>query len=241
MTPASRKLIEISAHLAEAAILLDFDGSLAPIVEDPAAARPLPEAVPVLTDLCERAGAVAVISGRPEAFIHEVLDVPKLEVVGLYGLSALPPLDDDVRSGLAAIARVEPGVELEDKRVSIALHARRAPDPEAALERMRPAVRALASGHGLTSFDGKLVLEVSPPGARKGGAVQQLLDRLSPPAALYAGDDLEDLEAFDALRGRGIATCRVAVVASGTPARLVEVADVQVHGPVGLLGLLREL
>jgi trehalose 6-phosphate phosphatase len=241
MTLAPNKLIEISAHLAEAAILLDFDGSLAPIVEDPAAARPLPEAASVLTDLCARAGAVAVISGRPEAFIREVLDVPRLEVVGLYGLSALPPLADDVRAGLAAIAGAEPGVELEDKRVSIALHARRAPEPEAALGRMRPAVRDLAAERGLTSFEGKLVLEVSPPGARKGGAVQQLLDRLAPPAALYAGDDLEDLEAFDALQERGIATCRVAVVASGTPAHLVEVADVQVQGPLGLLGLLRAL
>jgi trehalose 6-phosphate phosphatase len=241
MTLAPNKLIEISAHLAEAAILLDFDGSLAPIVEDPAAARPLPEAASVLTDLCARAGAVAVISGRPEAFIREVLDVPRLEVVGLYGLSALPPLADDVRAGLAAIAGAEPGVELEDKRVSIALHARRAPEPEAALGRMRPAVRDLAAERGLTSFEGKRVLEVSPPGARKGGAVQQLLDRLAPPAALYAGDDLEDLEAFDALQERGIATCRVAVVASGTPAHLVEVADVQVQGPLGLLGLLRAL
>jgi trehalose 6-phosphate phosphatase len=195
----------------------------------------------VLTDLCERAGAVVVISGRPEAFIRDVLDVPGLEVVGLYGLSAHPPLDDDVRSGLATIARAEPGVELEDKRVSIALHARRAPDPEAALGRMRPAVGDLAAEHGLTSFEGKLVLEVSPPGARKGGAVQRSLDRLAPPAALYAGDDVEDLEAFDALQGRGIATCRVAVISSGTPARLVEVADVQVQGPLGLLALLRAL
>jgi trehalose 6-phosphate phosphatase len=241
MTSAPEKLTEISAHLAEAAILLDFDGSLAPIVDDPATARPLPDAATVLTDLCARAGGVAVISGRPEAFIRDVLDVPKLEVVGLYGLSALPPLDEDVGSALAAIAGAEPGVELEDKRVSIALHARRAPDPEAALDRMRHQVDDLAAAHGLASFEGKLVLEVSPPGARKSGAVQQLLDRLAPPAALYAGDDLEDLEAFDALEGRGIATCRVAVVASGTPARLVEVADVQVQGPPGLLDLLRAL
>jgi len=85
-------LAEVSAHLAEAAILLDFDGSLAPIVDDPATARPLPDAAPVLTELCDRAGAVAVITGRPEPFIRDVLDVPRLEVVGLYGLSAMPPL-----------------------------------------------------------------------------------------------------------------------------------------------------
>jgi trehalose 6-phosphate phosphatase len=234
-------LAAVAAHLADAAILLDFDGTLAPIVEDPAMARPLPEAVPVLRDLCRRAGAVAVITGRPEPFVRAVLDVPQLEVVGLYGLSAMPSLGDDVREALAEVVVAEPGVELEDKGVSIALHTRRTPDPDAALARIREPVAAVAALHGLTAFEGKLVIEVAPPGARKGGAVQQLLERLRPPAALYAGDDLQDLEAFDALEGSGIESCRVVVVASGTPERLIEVADVEVDGPLGLLELLRSL
>ena len=235
------RLEAVSAHLAEAAILLDFDGTLAPIVDDPATARPLPDAAEVLTDLCQRAGAVAVISGRPEAFIREVLDVPQLEVVGLYGLSARPPLGDDVRAALQGIVDTEPGAELEDKGVSIAVHTRRTPDPDAALARIRGPVRALASAHGLTAFEGKLVIEVSHLGARKGGAVQQLLDRLHPRVALYAGDDLQDLEAFDALETSGVDACRVAVVGSGTPDRLIEVADVEVDGPLGLLQLLRTM
>ena len=234
-------LAAVSAHLAQAAILLDFDGTLAPIVDDPAAARPLPEAAPVLTDLCRRAGAVAVITGRPEAFVRDVLDVPRLEVVGLYGLSAMPPLGDDVRQRIAAIADGEPGAEVEDKQVSIVVHTRRTPDPDAALARVREPVRALAASHGLTSFDGKFVIEVAPPGARKGGAVQQLLDRLRPRAALYAGDDVQDIEAFDALERSGIESCRVVVVGSGTPERLIEVADVEVDGPLGLFELLRAL
>jgi trehalose 6-phosphate phosphatase len=234
-------LAAISAHLAEAAILLDFDGTLAPIVDDPATARPLPGAAPVLADLCQRACAVAVISGRPEAFVRDVLDVPQLEVVGLYGLSAMPPLSDDVRASLQGIVETEPGAELEDKGVSIAVHTRRAADPEAALARVGEPVRKLAAAHGLTAFEGKLVIEVSHPGARKGGAVQQLLERLHPQAALYAGDDLQDLEAFDALARSGIEMCRVAVVGSGTPERLVEVADVEVDGPLGLLELLRTM
>ena len=234
-------LAEVSAHLAEAAILLDFDGSLAPIVDDPATARPLPDAAPVLTELCDRAGAVAVITGRPEPVIRDVLDVPRLEVVGLYGLSAMPPLDADVRAALARIAGSEPGVELEDKGVSIAMHTRRAPDPEAALGRIRGPIDRVAETFGLTAFEGKLVVEVSPPGARKGAVVQQLLERLRPQAALYAGDDLPDLEAFDALVRARIAMCRVAVVGSGTPERLIEVADVEVDGPLGLLELLRAL
>jgi trehalose 6-phosphate phosphatase len=234
-------LAAISAHLAEAAILLDFDGTLAPIVDDPAAARPLPEAASVLTDLCRRARAVAVITGRPASFIRAVLDVPGLEVIGLYGLSAMPPLGDDVREALARIAEDEPGAELEDKGVSIAVHTRRTPDPDAALSRIRGPVRALAASQGLTSFEGKLVVEVSPEGARKGGAVQDLLERFSPVAALYAGDDLQDLDAFEALERWTAEPCRVAVVGSGTPRRLVEVADVEVQGPLGLLELLRSL
>jgi trehalose 6-phosphate phosphatase len=234
-------LAAVAAHLADAVILLDFDGTLAPIVEDPATARPLPDAPAVLTDLCRRAAAVAVITGRPEAFVRDVLDVPQLEVVGLYGLSGSLRLDDVVRAGLAHIAEAERGVELEDKGVSIALHTRRTADPEAALARIRAPVGALAATHGLTSFEGKLVVEVAPSGARKGGAVQQLLERLHPSAALYAGDDLQDLEAFEALERSGIESCRVAVVASGTPERLVQVADVEVDGPLGLLELLRTL
>jgi trehalose 6-phosphate phosphatase len=167
--------------------------------------------------------------------------VPQLEVVGLYGLSAMPPLGDDVRHAIAAIAEGEPGAAVEDKGVSIVVHTRRAPDPVAALARVSGPVRALAASHGLTSFEGKLVIEVAPPGARKGGAVQQLLDRLTPAAALYAGDDVQDLEAFDALERSGIESCRVAVVGSGTPERLIEIADVQVRGPLGLLELLRAL
>jgi trehalose 6-phosphate phosphatase len=234
-------LAAVSAHLAEAAILLDFDGTLAPIVDDPAAARPLPEAVPVLTDLCRRAAAVAVITGRPEAFVRDVLDVPRLEVVGLYGLSAMPPLGDDVRQAIAAIADDEPGAEVEDKQVSIVVHTRRTPDPDAALARVREPVRTLAASHGLTSFDGKFVIEVAPPAARKGGAVQQLLDQLTPRAALYAGDDVQDIEAFDALERSGVESCRVVVVGSGTPERLIEVADIEVDGPLGLLELLHVL
>jgi len=235
------RLEAVSAHLAEAAVLLDFDGTLASIVEDPAAARPLPDAAEVLSDLCGRAGAVAVISGRPEAFIRGVLDVPALTVVGVYGLEGMPPLGDEVRTALARIADDEPGSELEDKGVSIVVHTRRTPDPEAALERICEQVRALATAHGLTAFDGKFVIEIAPPGARKGGAVQRLLDQLEPRAALYAGDDLQDIEAFEALERSGIEACRVAVVGSGTPERLVEVADVEVDGPLGLLELLRTM
>lgn len=234
-------LAAVRARLANAAILLDFDGTLAPIVADPAAARPLPEAAPIIADLCRRASVVAVISGRPEAFIRSVLDVSRLEVVGLYGLAGAPPLAEPVVTAVTDLATAEPGVEVEDKGVSLAVHVRRAGDPEAVSARLRPELQALAEANELTVFDGKQVIELAPPGARKGAVVHRLLRRVTPEVALYAGDDLEDLEAFDALAGAGIPMCRVAVVTSETPAHLVEVADVHVDGPAALLELLAGL
>jgi trehalose 6-phosphate phosphatase len=232
---------EVRAHIGRAAILLDFDGTLAPIVADPAAARPLAEAPGVLAGLAERAAAVAVISGRPEAFIRSVLDAPTVEVIGLYGLADAPPLAGDVLNAIRDLATTEPGAEVEDKRVSVALHVRRTADPDAAADRLLPPMEAIAAAHGLAAFVGKRVIEIAPLGSRKRAAVAGVLTRVQPDAALYAGDDLEDVEAFAALDDAGVPACRVAVRGSETPERLVEVADVHVEGPVALLDLLRSL
>jgi trehalose 6-phosphate phosphatase len=234
-------LDEVRERLSSAAILLDFDGTLAPIVAEPSAARPVPEAAPVLQDLCGRAAVVAVITGRPEGFVRSVLDVQPLEVIGLYGLGASPQLDGSVLSAVDDLTAPLPGVEVEDKGVSVAIHVRRAADPDVAAHALLPALRALAEAHGLTLLEGKQVIELAPPGARKGAVVHHLLARVSPDAALYAGDDAEDLEAFTALETAELPMCRVAVTASGTPERLIEVADVQVEGPVALVELLRTL
>jgi trehalose 6-phosphate phosphatase len=231
----------VRAHLARAAILLDFDGTLAPIVADPAAARPAPEAPAVLAALAERTAAVSVISGRPEAFIRSVLDAPDVEVIGLYGLVDAPPLAGEVLDAVRDLAATEPGAEVEDKRVSVALHVRRTADPDAAAERLLPATTAIADAHGLTAFVGKRVIEIAPLGSRKRAAVRRVLARVRPEAALYAGDDLEDIEAFAALDETGVPAYRVAVRGSETPERLIEVADVEVEGPVALLDLLRSL
>jgi trehalose 6-phosphate phosphatase len=234
-------LDDVRAHLARAAILLDFDGTLAPIVVDPAAARPLPDAADVLGDLTRRAALVAVITGRPEAFVRSVLDVPELEVVGLYGLGASPPLDPEVVAAVGDVTATVPGAEVEDKGVSIAVHVRRTVDPETAAAALRPALEAIADANGLTVFEGKRVIELAPPGPRKAAVVGELLARARPDAALYAGDDAEDANAFAAVAAAGIPMCRVAVTASGTPERLIEVADVHVDGPKALIEMLRTL
>ena len=234
-------LDDVRAHLARAAILLDFDGTLAPIVADPAAARPVADAPDVLGDLTRRAALVAVITGRPEAFVRSVLDVPELEVVGLYGLGASPPLDPAVVAAVGDVAATVPGAELEDKGVSVAVHVRRTANPDVAAAALRPVLEAIADANDLTVFEGKHVIELAPPGPRKAAVVGELLERVRPDAALYAGDDAEDANAFAALAAAGIPMCRVAVTASGTPERLIEVADVHVEGPEALIELLRTL
>jgi trehalose 6-phosphate phosphatase len=232
---------DIRALLPDAAIMLDFDGTLSPIVAEPADARPAPGVAAVLGSLVDRAVLVAVVTGRPEGFVRQALDVPKLEVIGLYGLEGAPPIPADIVAEAAQLVAGLPGTQLEDKRVSLAVHVRSARDPDAAHAVVRTALSDIAARSGLVVFEGKRVVELGPPGSRKGAAVAKLLARANPRAALYAGDDLEDREAFAAIARHPIPTCAVAVVGAETPEELRAAADLTVAGPGGLLDLLRSL
>ncbi len=237
-------LRELRARLADAAILLDYDGSLAPIVDRPQDAVPADGAVEVIATLVDRAGSVTIVTGRPASFVRELLPVPGLEVVGLYGLEGRPPLPADLHAAVTAAIGDEPGVLLEDKDASIAVHFRMAPDPVAAVERVGPSLVRIAEQHGLELLHGKRVLELAPAGGGKGSVVRGVIAERDPAAALYAGDDLADLQAFAALgdlAGRGVPVTRVAVIGAETPDDLTAAADVMVEGPDGLLALLRDL
>ena len=137
-------LRELRARLADATILLDYDGSLAPIVDRPQDAVPADGAVEVLATLVDRAGSVTIVTGRPASFVRELLPVPGLEVVGLYGLEGRPALPADLDAAVTAAIGDEPGVHLEDKDASIAVHFRMAPDPVAAVERVGPGLVRIA-------------------------------------------------------------------------------------------------
>jgi trehalose 6-phosphate phosphatase len=140
---------DVRAELARAAILLDFDGTLAPIVDDPAAARPVPDAANVLRELVARAAVVAVITGRPASFVQDLLDVPGLEVIGLYGLEASPPVEPGVLATIREMIAPFAGAGLEDKGASVAVHVRRTADPDAAAAALRPLLQALADARDL--------------------------------------------------------------------------------------------
>jgi trehalose 6-phosphate phosphatase len=235
-------LDQIRARLASALVMLDFDGSLAPIVEDPAEARPLPEAVEVLTALAPRVGRLVVVTGRPSDFVQDRLPVPRLEVVGLYGSEGAPPVDAAVRRSVATVAATQPGAHVEDKGAAIVVHLRRTEDPDGATARLRVPLSRAAAVAGLVLLEGKMVLELAPPGEGKGGALRRLADGMA--GVLVAGDDLADVAAFDAAalaEASGLVVCRVAVGGLETPIELIERADLTVEGPWGLLELLRSL
>jgi trehalose 6-phosphate phosphatase len=268
-SPAARRRYDDVVAAADRLVVgLDFDGVLSPIVEDPARARIHADAAEVLADLAEVVRAIAVVTGRParQALALGGLDEvgremadhgTELFIFGQYGnerwsstrrriVSPRPP------GGLAGFERELPGLLrragaedafVEEKGLAVAVHTRRMADPAAALGRLTPPLRALADRHGLVLEPGRNVVEVRGPGVDKGDAVETLVTEQSAGAFLYAGDDLGDVVAFEAvarLREGGMPTLLVAA-ASEEQAALVELADVVVPGPSGVLALLRTL
>jgi len=239
------RLAAVRAELARAALLFDLDGTLARIVAHPEDARVVDGMREAIENLVARAAMVAVVTGRPESFVREQLPVEGLRVVGLYGLSGAAPIATDVRDAVEAAVAGEPGARIEDKKVTLAVHVRNAPEPDAAGTRLRRALGAIAARHGLALLEGKRVLELAPAdGGGKGEVVRELVGGSGAAAVLYAGDDLADLDAFaalDGLAGSGLLVCKVAVLGDEVPLALREAADAVVAGPEGLLGLLRAL
>lgn len=245
-------------------IALDFDGTLAPIVEDPEQARAHPGAVPVLARLSAHVGTVAILTGRPalDAVRYSgVAGVPELHglvVLGHYGaqrweastgqLSAPAP-PEGVAIAQAALPEVlaavgaPAGVHVEDKGSALGVHVRRTDDPAAALNLLREPLVDLAARTGLMLEPGRMVLELRPPGMDKGAALRGFVEERAARAVLFAGDDLGDLAAFDAveeLRARGIAGLTVCS-GSGEVGVLAERADLVVDGPAGVVGLLETI
>ena len=259
-TPGGRAGLDaILTTPASALVAADFDGTLSPIVADPAAARAHPGAVPALAALARSVGTVAVITGRPAADAVSLggLDaVPGLIVLGQCGwqrwqdgrLTAPdpPPGVEQARQalpGLLASADAADGTRIEDKRHALAVHTRRAADPGAALDRLRGPLTELAGRVGLAAEPGRFVLELRPPGTDKGAALTGLVRERAAGSVLYCGDDLGDLPAFKAvreLRDAGVPGCAVASASPESP-QVAVAADLVVDGPDGVVGLLAAL
>ena len=259
--PARQELQPLLADPGRTAILTDIDGTLAPIVDDPAAAAVPPQAKEVLAALAGRFALVGCISGRQATEARRLVGLDELVYSGNHGLELLLPGDDEPQADpnlagheeaaagfLAGFDRDELnslGLRQEDKGPIQALHWRGAPDEDAA-ERRANEIAGAAEREGLATHQGRKVLEIRPPGgADKGRAVAALLTG-GVSAATYAGDDRTDLDAFAKLRelaGDGkleTAICVGIASAEGPPA-ISEQADITVDGPPGWLALLTEL
>jgi trehalose 6-phosphate phosphatase len=247
---------------ARAAILTDVDGTLAPIV-----ARPEEAAVPartgdLLARLSERYALVGCISGRRAEEARRLVGVEGIAYAGNHGLELLPPGVEDPsldrslqgreREAATFVSELDPEaltegeLRLEDKGPIQTLHWRGAEDEKSAEARAHE-IAAAAGRAGLEPHWGRKVLELRPVGGGgKDSAVAALLAIDGVSAAVYAGDDRTDLDAFRRLRelregGELEAAVCVGVVSAEGPAELIEEADLRVDGPPGWLALLEAL
>jgi trehalose 6-phosphate phosphatase len=235
----------------ETAILVDYDGALAPIVDLPDDAVPLPAALEALRRLAGLVGRVGIVSGRPVDFLARHVDVPGLVVAGLYGMELLvngertvdprvvPYGDAVVAAADEADARL-PAVIVERKSgVSVTLHWRTHPERA---EEVIAVAADLARQYGLAELRTRAAIELRPPVAiDKGTAIDALVEGYV--VGAFAGDDTGDLPAFAAL-GRAAAdgrierAVRIGVRSPEMPVALSEAVDGLVDGPAGLADLL---
>jgi trehalose 6-phosphate phosphatase len=247
---------------ARAATFFDIDGTLAPIVDQPADAVVPQRTRQLLVSLARRYGAVACVSGRRASEARALVGVGSISYLGSHGTELLragatePILDpalEDWRGRMSEFARRADmadlrrrRVRLEDKGAILAFHWRGAPDQEAARAAI-DAVAAKAEAAGLRTHWGRKVLEVRPPvRIDKGAGIQSFLDGLDVDAAMYTGDDATDLDAFRTLdqlveEGRLGHAVKVGVRSDEGPEAIVSDADVVLEGTSGVVELLELL
>ena len=233
-------------------VATDFDGTLAPIVDDPTAARPIDGALRTLLRLADQGHEVAVISGRPLSFLREQLP-EGLTLVGLYGLETRRegelvehPSAGVWRETMADVAsaaqRQGPdGMLVELKELSITLHYRTRPE---LADQVADYAEGVAATAGLRVRSARQSVELHPPIDEDKGTALLRLARGSDGTVIYLGDDVGDLPAFDALDAladSGRSVCRVVVDSEELSPAMRERADVMVAGPLGALELLDSL
>jgi trehalose 6-phosphate phosphatase len=210
-------------HAGAIALFLDVDGTLVEIEREPGAVHVPERLCQILSDLQRAtAGALALVSGRSLAQLDRLFAPLRLSAAGLHGLERRnlrtevvrakpdPAIFEAARARLAAFAERHPGVLLEDKGLTLALHYRRAPAHQGAARAAAEA--AVGASHGaLVLLEGKMVLELKPPGCDKGLAIAAFMGE--PPFVgrqpVFAGDDVTDEAGFRAVNQLGGVTIRI--------------------------------
>jgi trehalose 6-phosphate phosphatase len=238
---ADEVVAELARRPARSGVLLDVDGTLAPIVARPELARVLPETLAALGRLAGRLAVVAVISGRRSEEVRELVPIEGVQAVGTHGLESEPAMPPDVLRAIQEVA-TSVGAWVEAKGAAAAVHFRGIDDPAAAAAAAEQGLAEVAAENDLELLGGKRILELAPAGRpRKGGAVARIARERALEAVVFAGDDVGDLDAFEALRRLredGVWTCGVASVGPETTPAVAEAADLSVEGPDGVASLL---
>jgi trehalose 6-phosphate phosphatase len=265
--PTAELLAERLSPLLEnpraAAVFCDIDGTLAPIVPRPEDAHVRPEISLLLGALGRRFGCVACVSGRPVAEARRLVGVGSIAYAGSHGAemiragekrpsftSAFASWERPVRSFMKARENERDlkllRIRIEDKGPIQAFHWRGAPDEEAARTWL-DGVAQEAEAEGLATHWGRKVLEIRPPvRINKGDAVRTLTEASGVRTALFGGDDVTDLDAFDALDAmvaEGVldAVVRVGVRSAEGPPAIIERASLVVEGVSGMTAVLAAL
>jgi trehalose 6-phosphate phosphatase len=241
LTPLPGLPGELHAHGRACALFLDFDGTLVDIAERPDAISVAPELPDILAQLRQQlGGALALVSGRPIAFLDACFAPIRFDAAGLHGLEhrisgRLTSCRPEDHPGLrAAVERLQgllapyPGVLIEDKGCSVAIHWRLAP---ARAELAQGTAQAIAESLGpdYRIQYGKAVAEIIPTASGKGWVIESFLAQ--PPyrgrTPVFIGDDLTDEHGFETVTARGGLSVRVGQGATVARARLETPADVR--------------
>jgi trehalose 6-phosphate phosphatase len=255
-SPAIAELLApLRADPAAGAVLLDIDGTLAPIVRHASDAAVPEQTRMALIELARRYRTVACVSGRSAAVARQIVSIGSIAYIGNHGSELLAPgsreaiVDPQVASWAARVHQFadradtpslqQLRIRREDKGAIVAFHWRGAPDEQAALVAVA-ALELAAQDAGLHTHRGRKVLEIRPPvPIDKGRGVRWLLAEHPPAAALYIGDDHTDVDAFAGLRELlGEDAVCVGVRSEETPEELEAAADAMVDGPRGVRELL---
>jgi len=186
---------------------LDYDGTLAPIVDDPSAAVPHPE-IPPLLELLDDAFPLWIVTGRDLGQLAPLLNMP-LRAIGLHGAQSgvigeevNHRMSDEAAEAISALRSSLPSIEgarVEEKSQAFAVHYRQAENPHDARERLEAWADAMPEM--LDVIWGKKVVELRPKGLTKGTAVKEAVVEHPGRTPVYLGDDVTDEDAFEALGG----------------------------------------
>jgi trehalose 6-phosphate phosphatase len=250
-----RWISDFKADPRHSGIFLDFDGTISDIAAKPGTARLNDRAAALLPSLAGRY-PLCIVSGRRVSDVASIVGLPHIHYIGVHGMEWLedePKVDAEILPFLPVLDRARqqlhdelqelPGVILEDKMMTLGLHYREAPEQE---ERAIALAQRLADMLGLKMRQGRKVVELrAPVDIDKGTALARLAHAWKLKRALYAGDDLTDVDAFRGLRrlmrDGGFEAIAIAVLSDETPVELEAIADIKVNGVDGLIDLLQPL